>query len=357
MLETEEMVKIVRLVESYVFRRAICDFPTNSHNKVFAGLIRTLNQSQNQYLESIQAAFLLLQSYRRFPGDEEFKHQLKERDLYNNPLRRSYWLHRLENHNRLSESISAEEYSIEHIMPQNKNLSPEWKKELGPEWQRIQQTWLHTLGNLTLTGYNSNYSDRPFSVKRDLNQGDNTIGFSASPLWLNRGLGQVQIWNEAAIQERATRLANKAVEVWHLPSLKQDVLERYRPQPTQAYSIANFPQLTNGSATAELFKVLRQKIINLDPGVVNEDYLKYYIAFRAETNFVDVVPRAKFLRLFLNMPFQEIIDPEGFCKDVSLIGKWGNGDVGIKLSSQEEITYVMRFIRQSFDRQMGNAAD
>ena len=359
MLKTEEMVEIVRLVESYVFRRAICSLPTNSLNKVFVELSSKLNRlSKDNYLEGVQADFLLLQSYRRFPSDEEFHCQLKKRDLYNFP-RRSYWLRRLENHER-NERVLLEDYTIEHIMPQNEDLSEAWKQELGDDWQRVQKSWLHTLGNLTLTGYNSNYSDRPFLEKRDCkDQNGNPIGFAASTIWLNDGLGQVQKWDEAAIQELATRLANKAVNVWRFPPLTQDVLNKYRPQPSQQdqiYSIDNFPQLTNGGATATLFEALRNRIINLDP-CVNEEYRSCYIAYRAETNFVDVVPRARFLRLFLNMPFQQVDDPQCLCRDVSLIGHWGNGDVAIELSSEQDVPYVMGLIRQSFDRQMGDAAD
>jgi hypothetical protein len=104
-------------------------------------------------------------SYRRFPNDEEFQRDIKLRDLYNFRSR-SYWLRRLENHGR-KERVDVENYTIEHILPQNESLSKEWQAELGPEWQHLQQTWLHTLGNLTLTGYNSEYSDFPFAYKRD----------------------------------------------------------------------------------------------------------------------------------------------------------------------------------------------
>ena len=107
-----------------------------------------------------------LPSYRRFPSDEEFHRDLQTRDLYNFRSR-SYWLRRFENHGR-KERVPVDEYTIEHIMPQNEALPAAWQTELGPEWQRVQETWLHTLGNLTLTGYNSEYSDRPFAEKRDM---------------------------------------------------------------------------------------------------------------------------------------------------------------------------------------------
>ena len=155
-LTKSELLHAARLVESYVFRRAVCGIPTNSMNKTFATFSRALKK--DRFLESIQATFLLLPSYRRFPADDEFRRDLQLKDLYNFRSR-SYWLRRLENHDR-KERVSVDEYTIEHIMPQNEKLPAQWQAELGPEWKRVWQTYLHTLGNLTLTGYNSEYSDR-----------------------------------------------------------------------------------------------------------------------------------------------------------------------------------------------------
>ena len=126
-LSGEDFVTAVRLVESYVFRRAACSIPTNSLNKTFANFGRVLKK--DRYLESIQAHLLLLPSYRRFPGDDEFRRELKVRDLYSFP-RRSYWLRRMENHGR-KEYVPVDEYTIEHILPQNENLSAEWREALG----------------------------------------------------------------------------------------------------------------------------------------------------------------------------------------------------------------------------------
>jgi uncharacterized protein with ParB-like and HNH nuclease domain/predicted transport protein len=348
----DEVLQIVRLVESYVFRRAICAIPTNSMNKTFAGLNRLLKK--DRYLESVQAAFLMLPSYRRFPSDEDFSRDLKIRDIYNFRSR-SYWLRRLENHGR-KERVMVEDYTIEHILPQNPALSAQWQADLGEDWMRVQNTWLHTLGNLTLTGYNSEYSDNSFEYKRDqvTDKAGNFIGFSHSPLKLNQGLGQVAVWNEAAIGKRANRLASEALNVWRSPQLASDVLDAYRPAATkicQAYSIQDHPHL-GGGAVCDLFNALRQAILALDP-CVNEEFLKLYVAYKAETNFVDVVPQAKRLRLSLNMRFDEIDDPKGICLDVTELGRWGNGDVEVGLSTMDEIPYVMGLIRQSFDRQMG----
>ena len=214
-----DFIEAVRVIEVYLFRRAVCSIPTNSHNKTFATFGRSLNKEI--YLESLKAHFLSMQSYRRFPRDPEFVDGLKKRDLYNFS-RRSYWLRRLENYDR-KEIVSVGEYTIEHILPQNKNLSVEWQTEVGPAWQRIQETWVHTLGNLTLTGYNAEYSDHAFAKKRDMYG-----GFRESPLRLNEGLAAIQTWNEDAIKERAHRLARKALQVWALPSVDVVALEAVR---------------------------------------------------------------------------------------------------------------------------------
>jgi uncharacterized protein with ParB-like and HNH nuclease domain/predicted transport protein len=335
----------VRLVEAYVFRRAICAIPTNSMNKTFATFSKALKK--DSYLESIQAHLMLLPSYRRFPSDEEFRRDLQTRDLYNFRSR-SYWLRRLENHGR-KERVPVDEYTIEHILPQNENLTATWKTALGPEWERMQRTWLHTLGNLTLTGYNSEYSDRPFMEKRDIEG-----GFRESPLRLNQGLGQLEQWNEAAIKTRAGRLADMALEVWAAPKQTPDVLASYRPRadvPT-VYTITDHPYLLAGEVR-RLFEAFRKEVLALDP-CVTEEFLKLYVAYKAETNFVDVIPQAKRLRLTLNLAFSEINDPRNLCRDVAGLGRWGNGDVEVGLSSMDELPYVMSLARQSFERQMGN---
>jgi uncharacterized protein with ParB-like and HNH nuclease domain/predicted transport protein len=345
-LSAADFASAVRLVEAYVFRRAICAIPTNSMNKTFATFGKSLKK--DRYLESIRAHFLTLPSYRRFPADDEFRRDLHTRDVYNFRSR-SYWLRRLENHGR-KERVPVDEYTIEHILPQNSDLPAAWKQALGPDWQRVQLQCLHTLGNLTLTGYNAEYSDRPFAVKRDM-----AGGFKESPLKLNAGLGQLDAWNEAAIQNRAGRLAAQALGVWAAPQLDDATLAAYRPDQqssTGSYTIEDHPHLL-ALGLREVFEAFRKEVLALDP-CVTEEFMKLYVAYKAETNFVDVVPQAKRLRLSLNMPFTELNDPRGLCKDVTNLGGWGNGDVKVGLKSLEELPYVMSLVRQSLGRQMGD---
>jgi len=180
-------------------------------------------------------------------------------------------------------------------------------------------------------------------------------GFKESPLKLNAGLGQLDAWNEAAIQARAGRLADQAIKVWSAPRLDIATLAAYRPAKVATaggYTIEDHPYLLS-PGVREVFEAFRKAVLALD-ACVTEEFMKWYVAFKAETNFVDVAPQAKRLRLTLNMPFAEISDPQGLCKDVTNVGKQGNGDVDISLKSLNELPYVMGLVRQSYERQMGD---
>lgn len=338
-----DFVEIVDLVISYIFRRAVCRIPTNSLNKTFANF--KLAVHKEHYLQSVKAHFLSLKSYRGFPVDSEFRTALMVNDLYNF-RRRSYLFRILENHGR-KERVTIEDYTIEHIMPQNENLSTEWQTALGEDWQDIQMTHLHTLGNLTLTGYNSEYSDRPFQQKRDM-QG----GFRDSPLRLNKGLGQLETWNLNEIQKRASRLADEALEIWTMPQVPAELLQQFREQRSESdFSIEDHPYLLP-EPRRTLFEQFSEEVLALDPGITRH-FLKLYIAFKAETNFVDVVPQKARLRLSLNIPLDALHDERDLAIDVSDKGRWGNGPTEVGLNESSDFSYVIGLVRQAYEYQMG----
>lgn len=343
-LSEKELEQAIRLVESYIFRRAVCSIPTNSHNKTFANFAQELKK--DRYLESIQAHLLGLPSYRRFPKDKEFKREFVKRDLYNFS-RRHYWLDRLENHDR-KDPIKVDQYTIEHILPQNKKLSEKWREDLGPYWKDVQENWLHTPGNLTLTMYNAEYSDHPFEKKKEMKG-----GFKDSHLRLNKGLGTLESWNEEAIEKRANEMAEKAARVWAAPPSLPDEVLSYHSQDEKVadYSIDDYPQLVLGSPMRALFDAFRKEVLALDP-CVSEEYRRHYIAYKAETNFVDVEPKKSRLRLWLNLRFHELRDPHGVAKDMTNIGHHGSGDVAVDLSKLEDIDDVMSLVRQAYENQM-----
>ena len=205
LIERTDVIKILQLVESYVLRRAICGMSARVMNKLFASLMNEVDE--NNYLESLNNAFLGMGTNKRYPTDIEFKEAFIHKDVYTSN-RPDYLLRKLENYERSKEPIEISDYTVEHIMPQN--LTEAWQQELGEDFQQIHQKWLHRIGNLTLTGYNSEYSNRPFKKKRDLPN----IGLRHSPLHLNQGFANTEQWNEAAMIARAEELAEKACKIW-----------------------------------------------------------------------------------------------------------------------------------------------
>lgn len=340
-LPKDYFVEILELIQSYVFRRAICGIPTNSLNKTFATLDRTLDK--DNYLESFKAIMVTKDSYRRFPSDEEFVAELKIKDVYS--LRsRNFLLTKLENHRR-KERVDIGEFTIEHIMPQKEDMTKEWKRELGDNWEEVFNRYLHTIGNLTLTGYNAELSYKPFLEKRDMEG-----GFADSPIRLNRDLAKLETWNEDHIVQRAISLSEMAKSLWPCPAVPDEVIQEYRNRQAKtkrAYTLEDHTHLQG--KLEELFLHIRKRILNLDSSVT-EEILKQYIAYKSTTNFVDIVVKKTKLRLHLNTRFDEIDDPIGVCEDVTGKGHWGNGDVKVSVRSYDEIDYVMSLIQQSLDR-------
>lgn len=337
-----EFSEVLDLVENYVFRRAICGIPTNSLNKTFATLYKTIRIEA--YIESLKASFQLMESYKRFPTDGEFEKEFMSKDVYNF-RNRNYLLSKLENYNR-KEPVNIDDYTIEHIMPQNPELSSDWQSMLGDKWKEIQELYLHTIGNLTLTGYNSELSDRSFRHKKTIEG-----GFNDSPIRLNEFLRKTDVWNKEQIELRAKELAGKAKKIWTSPNLESDILEKYRVNQKEvtSYTIEQYEYLQ--SDMLDVYQALRKRILNLDSSV-KEEFKKLYIAFKSSTNFVDIVPQKSRLRLSLNITFQDIIDPKGLCKDVTGLGRWGNGDVETGISSINELDDIMYLIEQAFEKQV-----
>ena len=182
-------------------------------------------------------------------------------------------------------------------------------------------------------------------------------GFRHSPLKLNDELGACERWNELAMQQRAAKLALTAADIWSAPDLAEDILKAYKPVPPEDthYTLADHPHL-QGGLPRELFEAFRKQVLALDECVA-EEILKLYVAYKAETNFVDIVPQAKGLRLTLNLLYPEIDDPRGLCRDVTNLGRWGNGDIEVRLERIEDLPYVLGLVRQALERQLGDETD
>ena len=244
-LSMEEVLDIFRIVESYIFRRAICDVPTNALNKIFLTLnkdVLRFDGTAKDYGEKLKYALSVRRESARFPNDAEFGKVFVTRSVYQMAAKnKAYLFERLENDGTeevkdvwslLEEGV----YSIEHIMPQT--LSAAWTKELGPDAEAVHAEWLNRVANLTLTAYNSSYSNKSFADKRDMKH-----GFRESGLRMNQGIAQKETWGLPELEERSEELCGQALRLW--PYVAAD----FRPveKPLESCSLDEEYDLTNRS--------------------------------------------------------------------------------------------------------------
>ncbi len=341
-LSKQDFILIIDLTESYLCRRAVCDIPSNGLNKFFASFTRHIQK--DEYFKSLEAHFGSLTEKRRFPNNDEFKDRFITIDFYKFQ-KKEYFFERLENFDR-KERVYTHEYTIEHIMPQT--LTEEWKKDLGENFQEIHDKYFHTIGNLTLTGYNSEYSNKSFQKKRDMEK-----GFKDSPLRLNQGLRDLKSFGEEEIKKRANDLADLALKIWTYPNLDAETLEKYKPKKDKkekkVYDLSSYKF---GSHSRELFDILSKGIKALDEKIV-ENFNQDYISYKFDKNFVDIVVQTKDLKLYLNMKFNELQDEKNLARDMTNKGHLGNGDIEVKLETKENIPHCLGLIQQALEKQMG----
>lgn len=206
----EDFKKILQVVISYLWRRAICEIPTNSLSKTFATLYQAVDK--DDYVNSIIKAFVFKSSYKGFSSDYEVREKLQTKDIYHFRLRK-YLLEALENYyHKEPIDLNTANYTIEHIMPQNIEHNLSWQQMLGENWQEVHSLYLHTLGNLTITGYNAEMSNKSFGEKVN-----GESGFKHSHLKLNESIVQCDVWNKKAIQRRTNILTDIILKIWKYP--------------------------------------------------------------------------------------------------------------------------------------------
>ncbi|GAA7043925.1 DUF262 and DUF1524 domain-containing protein [Helicobacter pylori] len=341
-LSKADFIPIIALIESYICRRAVCGLGTNSLNKVFPSFTRHIQK--DEYFKSLEAYFGYLTEKQRFPNNDEFKDLFITIDFYSFQKRR-YFFERLENFDR-KERVYTHEYTVEHIMP--KKLTEEWEKDLGENFQEIHDKYLHTIGNLTLTGYNDKYSNKSFQEKQGMEK-----GFKDSPLRLNQSLRDLESFGEEEIKKRANDLADLALKIWTYPKLDAETLEKYKPKKdkkeNKVYDLSSYKF---GSHSRELFDILNKEIKALDERIT-ENFNQDYISYKFSKNFVDIVVQTKDLKLYLNMKFNELQDEKNLARDMTNKGHLGNGDIEVKLETKENIPYCLGLIKQALEKQMG----
>ncbi|TPH74348.1 DUF262 domain-containing protein [Helicobacter pylori] len=342
-LSKQDFIPIIALTESYLCRRAVYRPGSGGLNKVFASFTKKINK--DQYRESIKAHFLSLEKTTgKFPKDSEFRDSFITIDFYK--LKKiKYFLERLENFDT-KEPVDTQKCTIEHIMPQTLNL--EWERDLGENFQAIHEKYLNTIGNLTLTGYNENYSNNSFQEKRDREN-----GFKQSPLRLNQSLKDLESFGEKEIEKRANDLADWALKIWTYPNLDAETLEKYKPKKDKKEKkVYDLNSYKFSSHSRELFDILSKEIKALDEKIV-ENFNQDYISYKFSKNFVDIVVQTENLKLYLNMKFNELQDEKNLARDMTNKGHLGNGDIEVKLETKENIPYCLGLIKQILEKQMG----
>ncbi|MFP5988668.1 DUF262 domain-containing protein [Helicobacter pylori] len=341
----QDFTSIIYLTESYICRRAVCGIPSNGFNKFFPSFTKKIDKKQ--YLKSVEEHFGSLTGNQKFPNDFEFKDSFITKELYGRnktkKKKTKYFLERLEKFDT-EEPVDTQECTIEHIMPQI--LTEKWERDLGENFQAIHDKYLHTIGNLTLTGYNQEYSNNSFQEKRDMEK-----GFKQSPLRLNQSLKDLESFDEKKIEKRANDLADWALKIWTYPNLDAETLEKYKPKKEKkVYDLSSYKF---GSHSRELFDILSKEIKALDERIT-EKFNQDYISYMFDKNFVDIVVQTKDLKLYLNMPFNELQDEKNLARDMTNKGHLGNGDIEIKLETKENIPYCLGLIKQALEKQMGS---
>lgn len=275
-IDKKELGKVLTMFLNYSIRRLICEIGSNSLRGLYKTLYsRVFNQTENKdhYYDSIVSFLMQLTSKDTIPSDVDFSIALRERNLYRKNALCKYLLAAVENQGK--EKIVTDNLSIEHIMPQNKNLSTAWQRMLGTDWEIVKDRYLHTLGNLTLTGYNSELGDRPFDEKKDLLE---AAGTHITVLYSD--VKDKEIWNAEAIEARAKRLSEIILKLFPIeqPSVKIEFADpRYKEytvaDPGNAtWKIVNYYELlgerVNVDSFALMVRSVARKLYDLDSSVI-----------------------------------------------------------------------------------------
>ncbi|MCI9596764.1 MAG: DUF4268 domain-containing protein [Firmicutes bacterium] len=257
-LMIDQVTEIFLIAENYLFRRSICDLPTNALNKIFLMLHREIMRydgTEANYVEKFKYALLSKKERSRFPNDAEFSTAFGNRPVYlMKSKNKVYILERLENFGTVEDKdvyrhCEKGTYSIEHIMPQH--LTPAWQKELGEDFEQIQEEWLHRIANLTLTAYNSQYSNSTFTEKKTMQN-----GFDDSGIRMNTWIAKKDKWTLAELEERSSYLTDRALAIWALP------VTEFQPEEKQmdSYTLEDEAELTGRLIAKFTFKNTEQPV-------------------------------------------------------------------------------------------------
>lgn len=359
-IDRTELAKILNLLLSYSIRRLICEIGSNS----LRGLYKTLysrvfarEEHKDHYYDAIVSFMLQMTSKDAIPSDADFVQALKERNLYRKNALCKYILATIENQGK--EKLVTDDLTIEHIMPQNRNLSTAWQKMLGDEWETVRDRYIHTLGNLTLTGYNSELGDRPFNEKQArLEEANTHITVLYSDV---RGKNT---WNAAEIEARARRLSDLVLQLFPIEQPAQRIEfkdPRYSlytaADPRDAtYKSVNYYELLGERVSVGTFafmvRSVARKLYDLDSRII-EDMAKNHEKFPGwqnpvfsyeETGVRNPIELKKEAGIYISTGFSAY---DCICFIRGLLRKYD-------LDIAEDFVYSARSTRQTTEHQEGD---
>ena len=277
-INKNELARVLKMLLSYSIRRLVCEIGSNTLRglyKTLYGRVFEQKEKKNTYYDSLVSFFLQQTSKNTIPSDNEFVTALQEKNLYSKNALCKYLLCAIENQGK--ETLDTENLSIEHIMPQNKNLSMSWQKMLGENWQSVHEKYLHTLGNLTLTGYNSELGDKPFEKKKE--KLEETITHIAV---LYSDVKDKSEWNSVNMEKRAKRLAEIILKLFPIeqPKIKIEFTDPHYKLYTLAnpddatYKTVNYFEFlgerVNVSSFAEMVRSIAQILYDMDNSIIDD---------------------------------------------------------------------------------------
>jgi len=343
-LSETAFLEAIALIESYVLRRAICVYQTRGYWQTFASLAYRIGDKDP--LTDLKVALARQRENYRFPSDEEFQRALKEDELYalRGPCR--HLLEGLENHDT-KEPTDTSSYSIEHIMPQNQRVPAAWRTMLGGNWREVHKTWVDRLGNLTLTGYNSKYSDRPFDEKKSI-----AGGFAFSSVRLNKYVRDQTAWTADEISTRTDLLAERATSIWPPLSVPQALINAANHREMRELAARRDVGTVEMSTEARaLFQELRTRVLALDSDILELAEPKS-VSYHGPGFFLEVLPRRYTLTLLLALDFNEIDDPSGLAQDATqwqfFVNARHEGGVAFTVGDLAAIESALPLIRQAY---------
>lgn len=284
-IEKDIFVQVLKMVQSFSWRRFILGLPTNALNKIFMTLYGEIDKGN--YIQSLEKALVQKRGVQRFPNNKEIKTALKEKDVYNiQSKNKMYFFELLENHNN-REYVSTDnpDITIEHIFPRTPN--EKWEADLDErEFNMMKDTYLHTIGNLTLSGNNGSLGNRPFKEKKVMNVDGKEQGYIFSRLWLNTYLKEIDEWNVVELHNRFDKILKRFYAIWPYPEInelfkdEEDEVNIFEADEPKNKKLAYYVYRDERVLTKELSKMyyhIIKDLFNENPQLFLSSDLKEYL--------------------------------------------------------------------------------